>query len=231
MAKREKPIRDAEGWIIEYRGLKVLRVRDLRKTPPGAQPHVIMNLKGCNGSGKSTIPQMMIELDENVMLLTLNKEDPLPIATLCGSFDTIIIGRYFTACGGCDTLIPSQVQTIIKKLWLKDHNILFEGVIVGDIKSTFYELMKACREVAPREVHFCFMGTKLKECLKRIQRRNGGKEINTEQVRQKYRNSVKHLQYYLEQGDVNCWVLPTDGSKTRVWERFLSHYQVFYPPF
>lgn len=230
MAKREKSTRDANGWITEYRGMKVLRVRDLRKTPPGVE-HVIINLKGCNGSGKSTIPQQLIEHDENVVLLTLNKEDPLPIATLCGTSNTIIIGRYFTACGGCDTLIPSQVQVIIQKLWLRDYNILFEGVIVGDIKSTFYELMKACRELSPRQVHFCFMGTHFKECLKRIQKRNGGKEINTEMVRQKYRNALKHLQYYLEMGDVDCWVLPTDGSRTRVYERFLQHYKVFYPPF
>lgn len=230
MSVREKPIRDAEGWITEYRGMQVLRVRDLKKTPRGNE-HVIINLKGCNGSGKSTIPQMMIELDEHVRLLTISKDDKLPVATLCLTFNTIIIGRYFTACGGCDTLIPSQVQQIIQKLWLRDYNIIFEGVIVGDIKSTFYALMKECRDLAPRQVHFCFMGTPFKKCLERIQKRNGGKEINTEMVRQKYRNSVKHLAYYLEQGDVDCWVLPTDGSKTRVYDRFIQHYQVFYPPF
>ena len=230
MAKRIKPVRDSEGWITSYNDIPVLKIKDLKKASPGSN-HLIVNLKGCNGSGKSTIPKMMIEEEESLFLLTRNKEDKKPVATFCPTFNTVIIGTYFTACGGCDTLIPSEVQHIIAKLWLKDVNILFEGVIVGDIKSTFYELMKEFRGQAPRDVHFCFMGTPFKECLKRIQKRNGGKEIKTELVRQKYKNSVSQLRYYLEQGDVGVWVLPTDGSRTRVYERFKAHYTAFYPVF
>ena len=231
MAKREKPTRNEKGWITAYRGMPVWRSKQLTTSLPKAT-RLIINLKGCNGSGKSTIPQMMIESEgENAVLITISKEDKLPVATFCPTYNTVILGRYFTACGGCDTLIPSQVQEIIKKLWLKDVHILFEGVIVGDIKSTFYNLMRECREVSPRIVEFCFMGTPFKTCLKRVSLRNGGKPVKVEQIRQKYRNAVSHLKYYLSQGDVGVWVLPTQGSRLAVFNRFLQHYPMLYPPF
>jgi hypothetical protein len=168
----------------------------------------------------------------NWVYLTLSKADKKPVATFCPTYDTVILGTYLTACGGCDSIGDTQmVKTLLARLWRKNVHILFEGVIVGDIKSTFYELMLEFNQVHPREVSFCFMGTKYRECLRRIQHRNGGKAINEGMVKAKYINSCKHLQYYLEQGNVDCRVLRTTGTPREVFTRFRGLYPNLGPAF
>lgn len=229
--------RDAEGWITEYDGVPVIRfsqIPKLSKTEAKRAPlKYAINIKGCNGSGKSTVLIAMIEEEKDRMkYVVCSPEDKKPVATYLPEWDTVIIGTYLTACGGCDSLGNTDVvKFVLSRLWKTDSHILFEGVIVGDIKSTFYELMKAFREVHQRRISFCFMGTKLSECLARIQKRNGGKPINEELVRQKYKNSVTHLQYYIGQADVGVQVLNTEGTKREVMNRFTALYPELGLPF
>lgn len=224
--------RDADGFITLYDGIPVWRLSELKPAKGPRKPLYVINLKGCNGSGKSTIPLRMIQSDKQTVLLTVSKDDKKPVATFCPTYGVVWLGTYLVKCGGCDSLGDTQVvKQLLKLLWKKNVHIAYEGVIVGDIRSTFYEIMQAFREVHPREVCFCFMGTPLKECLRRIQIRNGGKEINEDLVKGKYRNSVKQLRYYLEQGDVNCSVLNTHGTMQDVFKRFLGMFPDIGPVF
>lgn len=224
--------RDSDGYIDSYDGIPVQRLSSVGRAKGPRAPLYVINLKGANGSGKSTIPIRMIKKDKQVVLLVTSPEDKKPVATYCPTFQVVILGTYLTACGGCDSLGNTQVvKELLKLLWKKDVHILYEGVIVGDIKSTFYELMVEFRKVHPRVVSFCFMGTTLKECLRRIQIRNGGKKINEDLVSSKYRNSVTHLRYYLDQEDVECKVLKTHGTMQDVFARFRALYPNLGPPF
>lgn len=217
--------RDTEGWITEWDGVEVRRISSI----PFAQnlpPMSCINLKGCNGSGKSTIPMWFIR-DNPYVYLTLSPADKKPVATLLPLINLVILGTYVTACGGCDSLSDTQVvKELLKQLWKRKCHIMYEGVIVGDIKSTFYDLMVAFRGVYDRNISFCFMGTKFSECLRRIQVRNGGKPIKEDLVKSKYKNSITHLKYYLSQGNVECRVLDTAGSVSEVAQRFLELYPV-----
>ena len=229
---RRSIVRDKDGFITSFDGVPVWRLSELKPAKGPRKPLYVINLKGCNGSGKSTVPIGMINHDNKTVLLTMSPEDKKPVATFCPTYDIVWLGTYLTACGGCDSLGDTQVvKQILKMLWKKDVHIGFEGVIVGDIKSTFYEILQGFRSVHEREVSFCFMGTPLKECLRRIQVRNGGKEINTALVASKYKNSVTHLKFYLEQGDVDCKVLKTRGTKLEVLQRFLGLYPDLGPVF
>jgi len=226
--------RDEELWISSYDGIPVWRLSTLKAAKGPRKPLYAINLKGANGTGKSTIPMRMIQHDKKAVLLTLTQLDKKPVATFLPQYGVVLIGLYLkdTACGGCDSLGDTQVvKQILKALWKKDVHILFEGVIVGDICSTFYEIMKGFREVHSRQVSFCFMGTPLKEALRRIQIRNGGKEINTALVAQKYQNSIRQLKFYLEQGDVDCKVLKTSGTMEDVFKRFCGLYPDLGPVF
>ena len=224
--------RDSDGFITTYDGIPVWRLSTLKAAKGPRKPLYAVNLKGCNGSGKSTIPMRMIKRDKKTVLLTMSSEDKKPIATYCPNYGVVFLGTYLTACGGCDSLGDTQiVKQILKLLWKKDVHIIFEGVIVGDIKTTFYEILQGFKEAYPRTVSFCFMGTPLAECLRRIQIRNGGKEINTVLVSSKYKNSVTHLKFYLEQGDVDCQVLRTTGTMQDVFNRFLGLYPDLGPVF
>jgi predicted ABC-type ATPase len=248
MATRQA-IRDGQGWLVEYDGVRVERVSTLPdNTPqvmdvaiPGRHIHhefqdrkMCVNIKGTNGSGKSTIPIYMIKHDNDVVYLVTKSTDRKPVATYCKGFDTVILGAYLagTNCGGCDYLTDTQqAKFVLSRLWKKDVHILYEGVIVGDIKSTFYEVMLAFNQIHERDLSFCFMGTRFKECLKRIQRRNGGKPIKEELVRSKYKNATTHLRYYLEQGKVPCTVLDTNCSRQEAFNRFLGMYPSLNPVF
>lgn len=219
-----------EGWLTAYDGQFVMRIDQLTNSKDSfykAKRYAI-NLKGCNGSGKSTIPMQMISSEPNSVFLTAAIGDTKPCGIYVPTTDTVILGTYMTACGGCDGLGNTQiVKQLLVQLWKKDVHIIYEGVIVGDIRSTFYELMVGFNTVHERNLSFCFMGTRLSECLKRIQVRNGGKEINEELVRGKYRNSQTQLRYYLEQGDIDCQVLDTKGTKAECYTRFMNIYPNF----
>lgn len=213
-------LRDKEGWLIKYDGVPVRRITDI--PPTKRLDKLAIQLKGCNGSGKSTIPLEILHHEKTrTCYLTASQGDKKPVATFCAPYNLAVLGVYLTACGGCDSLSDTQVvKFVLSRLWKRNCHILFEGVIVGDIKSTFYDMMKAFNEVHHRHISFCFMGTKLSECLRRIQGRNGGKPIKEDLVRGKYKNSTTHLKYYLEQGDVECHVLNTTGTPVQVLQRF-----------
>jgi hypothetical protein len=229
---RRKSERDSEGWLSFYDGVPVWQLSSFARPRKRSKPNLVINLKGCNGSGKSTVPIRLIDMDKQRVYVTTSKDDKKPVATYLPQSRLIIFGMYLSKCGGCDALAgPWKVQELLKDFWTKDVHILFEGVIVGDIKSTFYDLMKAFCAIRPRECHFCFMGTKFKECLRRIQVRNGGRDINEDMVKAKYQNSLKQLIYYADQGDVGVQVLNTNGNISQIVERFLSMYPDMGPVF
>lgn len=220
---------DDDGWLTRYDDKPVMQLSVLPKFDLLRKPvsRLCINLKGCNGSGKSTVPMELLASAKTSLYIAAEKGDKKPCGVYVPELRTVIIGLYSPEvnCGGCDALGDTQiVKRLLIKLWKRDVHIIFEGVIVGDIRSTFHELMLKFNEVHKRQTSFCFMGTKLKTCFRRIQSRNGGKPINEELVRQKYRNSCVQLKWYLEQGTVDCKVLNTTGSKREVFDRFMGMY-------
>lgn len=226
MSKHET-LRDPNGWLAYYDRDPVLPFSVLPKSDSSSPKRHVVNLKGCNGSGKSTIPMQLLARSKQALYLTASKDDKRPVGVYVPQLRVVILGLYSPGvnCGGCDALGNTQiVKELLKLLWKKDVHIMYEGVIVGDIRSTFYELMIAFNTVHERIPSFCFMNTPLKTCLERIQKRNGGKVINEDLVRQKYRNSCVQFKYYLEAGDIDVKLLNTTGSKDAVYERFLGLY-------
>lgn len=228
---RRAATRDKDGWLETYDGRPVWKLSDLKKARKTDKPMCAINLKGCNGSGKSTVPIRMIDQEKGHIYLTTRIDDKKPVGTILPVMGVVVLGTYLTNCGGCDSLSDTKkVQELLKDLWPKGLHIMFEGVIVGDIYSTFKDLMLSFNEVWPRDISFCFMGTRYKECLRRIQGRNGGKAINEELVQQKYKNSLRHITGYAEEG-IDCKVLDTTGNISQVVARFMGLYPELGPPF
>ena len=97
----------------------------------------------------------------------------------------IIVGKYTNVCGGCDTiktqdLICGSVRLAAERAT----HVIFEGVIVSTIFQRYLDLS---RELGSKEQPYiwCFLNTNLQTCLKRIQKRNGGKPIKEELVADK----------------------------------------------
>lgn len=217
--------RNSDGFLCNYAGRKVVRLEELAAVPAGsAFPMHTIGLKGTFGAGKSTLFKSLIARDRDHCYLTAEKAETKPIGTFLPRYNIAIIGTYLNPCGGCDGLAPRMVQQYLALLWSYNVHVLYEGAIVAGIISTFYELTKQLRGRHYREVCFCFLNTPVETCIRRIYERNGGKLFKEANVAAKNRSVWRFYEVYARQGDVQCSVLNTDGTKEEVLGRFLITY-------
>lgn len=100
---------------------------------------MIINLRGTNGSGKSTVvTRIMEKYGVSVPIFINGRKRPLgyivsPRGSL-GQFPSLYIpGHYETVCGGCDTLkTVDQVYNLVNKASSQGLHVLYEGIMVGD---------------------------------------------------------------------------------------------------
>lgn len=96
---------------------------------------MIINIKGCSGSGKSTIVRRIMEQYDTVVHIN-TKDRKRPIAYKCTnpdkSKDLYVLGHYETACGGCDTIkkMDDVFQLIRDYSDGGKNNVLFEGLLL-----------------------------------------------------------------------------------------------------
>jgi hypothetical protein len=165
----------------------------------------VVNVKGANGSGKSTIPLQLQQSDPDSFIVVSDTFGPKQVvATVFPSYGWLALGEYRTQCGGCDAIgAGDDIQLSLRLAWLLDYDILFEGVIVADIRSTYHQLLvhlNNSERYADRRAIMLFPTTTVEECLRRIQARNGGKPINEQLVRDKHENNRKSREWYLAEG-------------------------------
>jgi hypothetical protein len=104
-----------------------------------------------------------------------------------------VLGKYVTSCGGCDT-IKAQSLMIDSIVSIIGHGpILFEGLIISNLFSTWYKTSQTLREIqrangAPEEgLVWAFLNTPIDVCLARVYARNGGKAIKEKNVIDKWK--------------------------------------------
>lgn len=189
---------------------------------------MIVNIRGCNGSGKSTIPMSMMELDpefEVVKLGVSKTGKPCnPALTVFHKLKWVALGTYFNKTGGMDTYKTNADTLMALKYALKnypEYDIVMEGVIASTIKSTYAELFRELEEDGHQVLIMAFVPP-LEICLERIQKRNGGKPIYEELVASKWRSVYSGVEYFRNAG-LTCLRIDTSRcSKERMLENFLK---------
>ncbi len=188
---------------------------------------MIVNIKGTNGSGKSTVPQLMREIDEEFFTIwcdTFGQKEI--IATVFPQLGWLALGSYHNKCGGCDGLDSGDIiNQCIRLTWLLDYNVLFEGVIVADIKSTYHNLLHSINNdprYPKRRTIMLFPTTPLEECLRRVSERNGGKPVKEDLIATKYANNMKAKEWYLQEGKLEVLDLDTSGEREEMLQKFLE---------
>lgn len=147
----------------------------------------IINIRGANGSGKTTVLRNLAqnyELDCEVILVGVADHKPIPV-TFCNSSKIAIVGDYSKESNNCTTSGCDRIKTQSAAKEVLDcllrapsvEVVLFEGIIV----STIYEPWKLWAE-KHGGMTWAFLDTPLDVCLERIQKRNGGKEIKEDLV-------------------------------------------------
>lgn len=154
---------------------------------------MIINLRGTNGSGKSTVAKgLMKGLEPNNVGLVEYKTPAGRPAHVMGTrvpdLDLIVVGKYTTACGGCDTIKTQDLcKEAVKAASKLASNVFFEGILASTLFSGYLALSQELKKARKGGLVWCYLDTPLEKCLQRIQQRNGGKAINEQLVADKVR--------------------------------------------
>lgn len=173
-------------------------------TPRMTNTKKLVNVRGTNGSGKSTIPFSMLAADPKSFELTYAFENrERVIATVFPTLGWLALGSYRTACGGLDSYkTTEQTFDSIRLLWDLPFNILMEGVISSTVRGSYLDFFKSVNGEMenPRDIIIFTLLPPFETCLARIQVRNGGKAIKQDQVLSKYRTIERNVQHFKDAG-------------------------------
>lgn len=158
---------------------------------------IIINLRGANGSGKSTVVREIMGETREVTLHSYEYTTALGLSSqkqVVGNVDGhwwCSVGPYRTDCGGCDgirtqDLICEAVRSAARKYRV----VFFEGVIVSTIFKRYLDLDRELSGQGHRFI-WAYLDTPLDVCLERIQLRNKGKAINEKLVADKIKSITR----------------------------------------
>lgn len=189
---------------------------------------MIVNIRGCNGAGKSTVPMSMMELDPEFEVVKLgigkNGKPCGPCLTVFHKLGWVALGTYFNKTGGMDTYGTNAETRQALEYALShypDYDIVMEGVIASTIKSTYAELFTNLEKDGHQVLIMAFVPP-LKVCLERIQQRNGGKPIKEDLVESKWNTVNNGVDYFRQQG-LTCLRIDTSKcSKANMLKNFLK---------
>lgn len=154
---------------------------------------MIINLRGANGSGKSTVAFDLMHkfLDQKEIMLASYLTPGGAKRFVTGyhllNANLVIVGSYNTACGGCDGIKTQELikKSVMEAAFISKH-VFFEGVIVSTLFSGYLDLSRVLENKGG--MTWAYLDTPLETCLARIQKRNGGKPINEQLVADKVRS-------------------------------------------
>lgn len=196
---------------------------------PTLENPMLVNVRGCNGSGKSTIPMMMLQTDpESFEVIWKYDGKERVVATVFPKYQFLAIGRYRTKCGGLDSLKSTQeIKDAVDVLWDCNFHILMEGVLASTVRGTYINLFQSMVYQHPitRQVTIFNIAPSLETCLERIQQRNGGKPIKSELVEDKRTVVLRNHQYFLDAGFRSIVVSNEQIDKSETLEWFYSKLQ------
>lgn len=203
---------------------------------------LIINVRGTNGSGKSTVAHTLLKEYGFDPLKVNQPETQTPMIDLVHYADPktgrhkiveghvikplklILVGSYRTQCGGADG-IPTQnlIKEAVAKAASMNHHVLFEGVIISTLFSGYRELSKVMRG-AGHAYNWVYLGTPLEECLSRIQARNGGKPIKVDLVKDKIK-AIESTRRKAVQAGETVYTIADSADVARLVKHWISQHE------
>lgn len=188
---------------------------------------MLVNIRGCNGAGKSTIPMsMMDDPDMFVQELVDTYGKKISALTVFPSYGWVALGTYFNKTGGLDTLKNNEItrMTLYAALDLfPEYDILMEGIMASTIRSTYIELF--------HEIEDTYKGLKVlivsllppvEIAISRVYKRNGGKPIKEDAVRGKWETVERNVKYFSDAGFDSIRVNSAKVKKSQMLPAFLK---------
>lgn len=192
---------------------------------------MLVNLRGCNGAGKSTIPMSMMD-DPNMYVHEILGSDGKRISaiTVFPTYGWVALGTYFNKTGGMDTLRNNETtrMTLYAALdGFPEYNVLMEGIMASTIRSTYIDLFHEVEEYYRNHgenlrVLVISLLPPVEVALSRVYSRNGGKPINEEAVRGKWETVARNVSAFAEAGFTSVKVNSAKVPKKRMLPAFLK---------
>lgn len=182
------------------KGVTLRRVHLFMKPPKVDTPYSprgeIYYIKGCNGSGKSTVPSYLSERDPEAYVCMLSGKILL---TVFPSFGLLAFGKYDKSKSkGVDSLADYEQMELALLLSEREdlvkYDAIFEGIIPATILNTWIEKLNR----PSRRLVTLFLDTELETCLSRIDHRNGGDDYNRDLVSEKFKRIKSHMERHKE---------------------------------
>lgn len=187
---------------------------------------LLVNIRGTNGSGKSTIPISMKDDPDMYKVIRPYKNKPKKILTVFPNYGWVALGAYDRPTGGCD---PFPNKNFIRKVLVyalkkyPEYNILMEGILIATTYSTYAELFAEMQETYNVQPVIYYLMPPVETCIERIKKRNGGKPFKEELVHAKYGMMQRGIKKFQQAGDFPLFVVDNSNmSKKAVVAQFFA---------
>lgn len=187
----------------------------------------LVNIRGTNGAGKSTIPMSMMD-DPLMYVHTIFGSDKKKISafTVFPSYGWVALGTYFNKTGGMDTIRNNETTKLTLFAALDAfplYNVLMEGIMASTIRSTYINLFKEVEAYYGKSVRVVVLSLipPLEVCLDHVYHRNGGKPVNELAIQSKWLTVERNVKAFSEAGFTSIRVNPSKISRAKMLPAFL----------
>lgn len=187
---------------------------------------LLVNIRGTNGSGKSTIPVSMKSDPDTYQVVRPYQGKPRKILTVFPNYGWVALGAYERQVGGLDGF-PSKaftekvLQYALKKF--PQYNILMEGILASTTYSTYAELFRNVQEEWEVQPVIYYLMPPVEVCIERIKQRNGGKPFKEDLVQAKYGTMQRGIKKFSEAGEFPLFVINNSSfGKEDVLSQFFA---------
>lgn len=188
----------------------------------------LVNIRGCNGAGKSTIPMSMMD-DPEMYVHEIRGSDGkrMSAITVFPTYGWVALGTYFNKTGGMDTLRDNWTtrMTLYAALdGFPEYNVLMEGIMASTIRSTYIDLFQEVQEYYGDDLTIMIISLlpPVEVAISRVYSRNGGKPINEEAVRGKWETVARNVAAFGEAGFTSITLNTAKIPKERMLRVFLK---------
>ena len=188
---------------------------------------VLVNIRGCNGAGKSTIPMSMMD-DPAMYVHEIRGSDGkrMSAITVFPTYGWVALGTYFNKTGGMDTLRDNWTtrMTLYAALdGFPEYNVLMEGIMASTIRSTYIDLFHEVEEYYDDlKVLVISLLPPVEVAISRVYSRNGGKPIQEDAVRGKWDTVARNVSAFREAGFTSVRVDSSKIPKDKMLKAFLK---------
>ncbi len=131
---------------------------------------MILDVRGTHGSGKSYVMHSILKRYKHNKIIgrcERKKKDNYHLGYHLPEIDAAIIGRYESACGGCDGVgSPDEICRRLRMFNEQHGIVLLEGIMVAH---TFKRYSSLAKELD--DYRFLFLNTPLATCIRRVKSR------------------------------------------------------------